>query len=90
MDNQLDALIAKAKDIEMPGSLATLEARVWQKIDVNRPRGSVRYVLHAVRALPVIAVLVIGGTVGANARVSHQQFAAFSPDPAYAVSRLME
>jgi len=90
MNNKLDALIGEYKRLEMPGELNTLEARVWQKIDVNRPRGTALYALNAVRALPVIAVLVIGGAVGANARVSQQQFAAFSPDPAYAVSRLMQ
>ncbi len=90
MDDKLDSLIAEYKDIPVPRSLASLEARVWQRLDVHRPRGSALYVLQAVRVLPIVAALVIGGTVGANARVSHEQFAAFSPDPAYAVSRLME
>jgi predicted exporter len=92
MTEKLDSLI-NALRIEDEATLAPigLEARVWQALDASpRPHSTAFFVMQALRALPVIITLVLGGAVGARAMTTHDDVSAFAPVPAYSVMQLVK
>jgi len=90
MTDKLDKLLGELRTEDQAISLSALEAQVWQRLNAERPHPRTMFVMQALRAVPVILALVLGGTVGARAMTSHDDISAFSATPAYSVLRLVK
>lgn len=68
-----------------------LEARVWQTLDASpRSHPTAFFVMQALRALPIVITLVLGGAVGARAMTTYDEVSAFAPVPAYSIMQLVK
>ena len=89
MTDKLDTLIGELRAQDKTLDLTGLEARVWQHIDVMSPGPRLMVMMQAVRALPVIVALLLGGAVGERAMTAQNELSVFSAMPAYSVIRLV-
>ena len=86
LDNTIRELSKQVNDTSLVG----LEAQVWQRIEASRPGPLMTRTLLALRLLPIVIALGLGGTVGARAMTTEHELSAFATIPAYSVLRLVD
>ncbi|MDQ7019773.1 MAG: hypothetical protein Q9M33_11480 [Robiginitomaculum sp.] len=83
--------LVKTLQLEDHGDrLINLEARVWQRLEASRLGRRLHFSLEAVRALPIVLALVLGGAAGARSMTSQDRLSAFATTPAYSVLQLVQ
>lgn len=91
MTDKLDRLISALREKDSAIDPVGLEARVWQRLDAAQPRQNMLLFMRALRALPVVAALVMGSAAGAGAvAASQHELGAFAAVPAYSVAQLVQ